>query len=121
MIPSGQDVIIGAIQDAQFGALVMFGSGGIEVEGLKDVKFALAPLTYHEARQLLEGTWAGKKLQGFRNLPPADMEAAIDALLRLAQLASDYPQFTEIEINPLNVLEEGKGAVAVDVRVKVNP
>ncbi|GAH58085.1 unnamed protein product, partial [marine sediment metagenome] len=54
--------IIGAIQDPQFGALVMFGSGGIEVEGLKDVQFALAPLKYLEAKQLLEDTWAGKKL-----------------------------------------------------------
>jgi len=119
MTPSGQDVIIGAIQDPQFGALVMFGSGGIEVEGLKDVQFALAPLKYLEAKQLLEDTWAGKKLHGFRNLPPADGEAVIDALLRLAQLASDYPQFAEIEINPLSVLEQGKGAVAVDVRVRL--
>ncbi|MFC1922133.1 acetate--CoA ligase family protein [Chloroflexota bacterium] len=119
MTPSGQDVIIGAIQDPQFGALVMFGSGGIEVEGLKDVQFALAPLKYHEAKQLLEDTWAGKKLHGFRNLPPADGEAVIDALLRLAELASDYPQFAEIEINPLSVLEQGKGAVAVDVRVRL--
>ena len=119
MTPSGQNVIIGAIQDPQFGALVMFGSGGIEVEGLKDVQFALAPLKYHEAKQLLEDTWAGKKLHGFRNLPPADREAVIDALLRLAQLASDYPQFVEIEINPLSVLEQGKGAVAVDVRVRL--
>ena len=121
MIPSGQDVIVGAIQDPQFGPLVMFGSGGIEVEGLKDVQFALAPLTYNEAKQMLENTWAGKKLLGFRNLPPADREAAIDALLRLAQLASDYPQFVEIEINPLSVLERGKGAVAVDVRVRLSP
>jgi acetyl coenzyme A synthetase (ADP forming)-like protein len=121
MTSSGQDVIIGAIQDPQFGPLVMFGSGGIEVEGLKDVQFALAPLTYHEAKVLLADTWAGKKLQGFRNLPPADQEAAIDALLRLAQLASDYPQFAEIEINPFSVLERGKGAFAVDVRVRINP
>jgi acetyltransferase len=119
MTTSGQDVIIGAIQDPQFGALVMFGSGGIEVEGLKDVQFALAPLKSHEAKQLLEDTWAGKKLHGFRNLPPADREAVIDALLRVAQLASDYPQFAEIEINPLSVLEQGKGAVAVDVRVRL--
>ena len=119
MTPSGQDVIIGAIQDPQFGALVMFGSGGIEVEGLKDVQFALAPLKYLEAKLMLEDTWAGKKLHGFRNLPPADREAVIDALLRLALLASDYPQFAEIEINPLSVLEQGKGAVAVDVRVRL--
>ncbi len=119
MIPAGQDVIIGAIQDAQFGALVMFGSGGIEVEGLKDVQFELAPLSIKEAKQMLADTWAGKKLHGFRNIPPADQGAAIDVLLRLAQLACDYPQLAEIEINPLSVLEQGKGAFAVDVRVRL--
>jgi acetyltransferase len=120
MIPAGQDVIIGAIQDPQFGALVMFGSGGIEVEGLKDVQFALAPLSIKEAKQMLADTWAGKKLHGFRNIPPADQGAVIDVLLRLAQLACDYPQLAEIEINPLSVLEQGKGAFAVDVRVRLD-
>ena len=119
MIPAGQDVIIGAIQDPQFGALVMFGSGGIEVEGLKDVQFALAPLSIKEAKQMLADTWAGKKLHGFRDLPPADQGAVVDVLLRLAQLACDYPQLAEIEINPLSVLEQGKGAFAVDVRVRL--
>lgn len=120
MIPSGQDVIIGAIQDPQFGALVMFGSGGTEVEGLEDVKFALAPLARREANQLLEETWAGNKLKGYRDLAPADREAVIDTLLRLAQLASDFPQIAEVEINPLRTLEQGKGAYAIDVRLRVN-
>jgi acetyltransferase len=119
MIPSGQDVIIGAIQDPQFGPLVMFGSGGIEVEGLKDVQFALAPLSSAEANQILADTWAGKKLRGFRSLNPADQDAVVSAILRLAQLTSDFPQLTEIEINPLTVLEEGNGAFAVDVRAKI--
>jgi acetyltransferase len=119
MIPSGQDVIIGAIQDPQFGTLVMFGSGGIEVEGLKDVQFALAPLSSAEANQMLANTWAGKKLRGFRSLNPADQEAVVNTILRLAQLASDFPQIAEIEVNPLTVLEEGNGAYAVDVRAKI--
>lgn len=117
MIPAGQDVIIGAIQDPQFGALVMFGSGGTEVEGLKDVQFSLAPLTYREAVRMLEATWAGNKLIGYRDIAPADREAVIDALLRLAQLASDHPQIAEIEINPLRALDQGKGAYAIDVRL----
>ena len=119
MIPSGQDVIIGAIQDPQFGTLVMFGSGGIEVEGLKDVQFALAPLSSAEANQMLANTWAGKKLRGFRSLNPADQESVVNTILRLAQLASDFPQIAEIEVNPLTVLEEGNGAYAVDVRAKI--
>ena len=119
MLAEGQDVIIGAIQDEQFGPLVMFGSGGIEVEGLKDVQFALAPLGRAEAESMLESTWAGKKLHGFRNLPAADRQAVLDALLRLAQLAADFPRLAEIEINPLRVLADGQGAVALDVRARI--
>ena len=117
MIPDGQEVILGAIQDPQFGALVMFGSGGVEVEGLKDVAFALAPLTDEEADYLLESTWAGRRLRGYRNLPPADREAVKAVLKRLAQLAADHPQIAEIEINPLRVFPAGQGAVAIDTRI----
>jgi acetyltransferase len=116
-LPDGQEVIIGASRDAQFGALVMFGAGGVEVEGLKDVAFALAPLTPSEADDMLRRTWAGRKLAGFRSIAPADTEAVKDVLLRLSQLAHDFPEISEIEINPLRVL--AKGAVAVDVRVKL--
>ncbi|MBS3749999.1 MAG: acetate--CoA ligase family protein [Anaerolineales bacterium] len=118
MIPAGQEVIIGAVQDPQFGGLVMFGSGGTEVEGLKDIAFGLAPLTEKDLDYMLENTWAGRKLHGFRNLPPADIKAVREALARLAQLAADFPHIQEIEINPLRVLPEGQGAVAVDIRIK---
>ncbi len=120
MIPFGQEVIVGAVQDAQFGPVVMFGSGGTEVEGLKDVAFGLAPLTPSEAELMLESTWAGRKLKGYRNLPPADRDAVLEALIRMAQLAADHPQIVEIEINPLRVLPEGKGAIAVDVRFQAD-
>ena len=119
MIPSGQEVIIGAIQDPQFGAQMMFGSGGTEVEGLKDIAFGLGPLTMLEAERMIEGTWAGRKLKGFRNLPPADRDAVLDVLFRLAQLAADHPEIAEIEINPLRVLPKGQGAIAVDVRIQL--
>ncbi|MBN2548774.1 MAG: acetate--CoA ligase family protein [Anaerolineales bacterium] len=117
MIPAGQEVIIGAVQDAQFGPMVMFGSGGIEVEGLKDVAFALAPMTEEEAEYLLRSTWAGRKLAGFRSFLPVDRAAVLQALLRLAQIAADFPQLAEIEINPLRVLQEG--AFALDVRARL--
>ena len=120
MILSGQEVIIGAVQDPQFGALAMFGSGGVEVEGLKDVAFALAPLTFEEATHMLESTWAGRKLRGYRNLPPADRAAVTEALSHLAQLAADFPQIAEVEINPLCVLSEGEGVFAIDVRMRLD-
>lgn len=119
MIPAGQEVIVGAVQDAQFGAVLMFGSGGVEVEGLKDVAFALAPITEEESHFLMESTWAGRKLSGFRNLPPADRQAVGTVLHRLGQLAADLPELQEIEINPLRVLEAGQGAYAVDVRARL--
>jgi len=118
MMPPGQDVIIGAIQDAQFGALIMFGSGGVETEGLKDVAFALAPLTDEETEHMIETTWAGRKLKGYRNLPPADRQAVKETLQRLAQFSSDFPEIKEIEINPLRALTAGKGVFALDVRAR---
>jgi acetyltransferase len=115
-IPAGQDVILGAARDPQFGPLMMFGSGGVETEGLKDVAFALAPLDHSEAVALLAKTWAGKRLDGFRNIPAVDKAAVVEALVRLSWLVSDHPEISEIEINPLRVLS--RGAVAVDVRVR---
>jgi len=117
MIPSGQEVILGSARDPQFGPLIMFGSGGIDVEGLKDVAFSLAPLTVREADRLIDRTWAGRKLAGWRSIPPADRAAVRDALLRLSELVYHHPEIAEIEINPLRVLSQG--AVAVDVRIRI--
>ncbi|MCP4518474.1 MAG: hypothetical protein GY824_25010 [Delftia sp.] len=119
MVLSGQEVIVGAVQDPQFGPLVMFGSGGVEVEGLQDVAFALAPVTSEEAEHMLQSTWAGHKLHGYRHMPPADRAAVIEVIVRLAQLAADFPQLAEIEINPLRVRPKGQGVFAVDVRARV--
>jgi acetyltransferase len=119
MIHDGQDVIVGVVRDDQFGPLVMFGSGGVEVEALEDVAFALAPLTHHEVEEMLDRTWAGRRLRGYRSLPPADRDAVIEVLLRLGQLAIDMPQVVEMEINPLRALPEGGGALALDVRLRL--
>ncbi|MDX1414987.1 MAG: acetate--CoA ligase family protein [Candidatus Promineifilaceae bacterium] len=116
MIPSGQDVIAGVTRDPQFGPLIMFGSGGVEVEGLRDVAFALAPLTVYDGRYILQNTWAGRKLDGYRNIAPVDKEAVLTTLAQLGRIARDYPQITEIEINPLRVTAEG--AFALDVRAR---
>jgi acetyltransferase len=119
MVPGGQDVIAGVVRDAQFGPLVMFGLGGVEVEALNDVAFALAPLTRYEAEDLLNRTWAGSRLLGYRSLQPADREAVLDVLLRLSQLSVDLPQVAEIEINPLRALPGVNGALALDVRLRL--
>lgn len=116
-IPEGQEVIVGMTRDPQFGPLMMFGSGGVEVEGLRDVAFALGPLNQAEAESMMRKTWAGRKLKGFRNIPPADEEAVRDVLIKLSHLAAQHEEIEEIEINPLRAL--AKGAVALDARMKI--
>jgi acetyltransferase len=86
------------------------------VEGLKDVAFALGPLSQAEAEALVRKTWAGRKLDGYRNIPLVDKSAVIQAILDLSRLASEHPEIPEIEINPLRVLSDG--VVAIDVRTK---
>jgi acetyltransferase len=120
MIHSGQEVIVGMVRDEQFGPLMMFGLGGIEVEGLRDVAFGLSPMGRRDAERLLQETWAGRRLEGYRDLPAADREAVLQAVMRISQLAMDLPHIQEVEINPLRVLPEGKGAVALDVRLRLN-
>jgi acetyl coenzyme A synthetase (ADP forming)-like protein len=119
LLRAGQEVIVGAVRDEQFGPLIMFGAGGVEVEGRRDVAFDLAPLSRADAEKLIEKTFAGRRLRGFRGSAPADRAAVIDRVLRLAQLIADFPAVVEIEINPLRVMSIGQGAVAVDVRVRV--
>ncbi len=119
MARSGQEVIVGAVQDPQFGPLVMFGSGGVEAEQLRDVAFELAPVAPEDAERMVEGTWAGRRLRGHRGLPPADRGSVISAIMAMARLVAQHPAVAEIEINPLVVLEPGGGAVAVDVRARL--
>lgn len=116
MLRGGQEVIIGIKQDEQFGPLVVFGTGGTEVELYKDVETAVAPLSDSEANQLIESTIAGKKLKGWRNLPPADMEAVKQALISMSRIAVNHPEILEMEMNPLIVLDKGEGAFAIDIR-----
>ena len=117
MAPKGLEVIIGMRRDPGFGPLMMFGLGGIYVELFKDVSFRVAPLSRRDARQMIERTRAGRLLTGFRGSTPADVDAVVEVMLRLSQIAMDFPEIDEIEINPLIVYEEGKGALALDSRL----
>ncbi len=117
MAPKGQEAIIGMKRDAGFGPLMMFGMGGVFVELFKDVAFRVAPLTYADAQALLADTKAYKLLSGWRGGENYDLEAIIQNILRLSELAVDFPQIQEIEINPLLVLPKGQGALALDCRM----
>ena len=116
MISGGQEVIIGVKRDPELGPLVMFGMGGIYAETLADVSFRLAPLSSADAEEMIDEVRAAQLLAGLRGAPPADRRALVDALLRVGWLAHSCPHLSELDINPLLVLPDGRGAVAVDAR-----
>lgn len=115
MADKGHEVIIGMRRDPNFGPLMMFGLGGIYVELFGDVSFRVAPLTRREALEMIHQTHAGKLLSGFRGEEPGDLQAVVEVILRLSQLALDFPQIAEMEINPLRVFRQG--ALALDGRI----
>ncbi len=117
MVKGGKETIIGAKQDPKFGPLVMFGMGGIYVEVLKDVVFRLAPIDGYEAEHMVASVRTSKILRGVRGEKPSDINALVECLQRLSQLVTDFPEITEFDMNPLLVMEEGKGCKSVDVRI----
>jgi len=117
MITSAKEIILGAKQDPLFGPLIMVGLGGIYVEILKDVVFRLAPIDEHDAEKMVESIRAIKLLKGIRGETPSDLAAVVDSLQRLSQLITDFPEIEEFDINPLLVLERGKGARVADIRI----
>jgi len=84
---------------------------------LKDVSFRVAPFGPKEARRMIEEIRSFRLLKGVRGEPPADLDAAVDVLLRLSQLVTDFPEIVEMDINPLMVLPEGRGVRAADALV----
>jgi acetyltransferase len=118
-VTGGKEVILGMTRDPMFGPLMMFGMGGIMVEVMKDVSFYLAPLTGEEARQMLMSTMTYKMLQGVRGQEGVDIDAIAEALQRLSQLATEFPQIKELDINPFVVGPPGTVPIAVDARMSV--
>ncbi|MEN8203974.1 MAG: acetate--CoA ligase family protein [Bacteroidota bacterium] len=117
MISGSEEVILGIKRDPSFGPVLLFGLGGIFVEIFRDVSFGLAPLSPEDAREMIEKTRAFEILKGSRGHSPRDIDSIIDAMLRLGQLALDFPEIEELDINPLFVLNEGEGSVIGDARM----
>jgi acetyl-CoA synthetase (ADP-forming) len=115
MAPQSTEVIIGAIKDPQFGQTLMFGLGGIFVELLKDVTFRVAPITREDAHEMVTEVKAYPLLKGYRNTPPADIDAIINILLSTSKLIMDYPEIKELDLNPIMVYADG--AKTVDARI----
>ena len=116
----GREVILGVSRDPQFGPLLMFGLGGVYVEILKDVSFRVAPITQLDATDMIHEIRSYPLLAGVRGEKTADIKAIVGCLLRLSQLVTDFPQIMELDINPLMVGEAGKGAIAVDCRMRIS-
>jgi acetyltransferase len=116
MLKDGVEVIIGTTKDPVFGHVIMFGLGGIFVEALRDVSFRVAPVTRRDAEEMIREIKGYRVLQGMRGNFPADVDAIVDAILRVSQLVTDYADdIEELDINPLVVF--AKGAKAVDALV----
>jgi acyl-CoA synthetase (NDP forming) len=117
MIPSGVEMLVGALLDPTFGPLVVCGAGGALVDLLGDTAFRLHPLTGEDAAEMVGELRAAPLLHGYRGAPPADEAALIDVVLRVSALLELCPEIQELDLNPLIVLP--RGAWAVDVRVRV--
>jgi 4-hydroxybutyryl-CoA synthetase (ADP-forming) len=117
MIKNGKEVIIGANRDPKFGPTIMFGLGGIYVEALKDVTFRLAPVGSYEALRMINGIKTSKLLNSIRGEKPRDKIALAECIERLSHLMLDFPEIKEVDMNPVIVLEEGKGCRIADIRI----
>jgi len=115
------EIIVGVARDPQFGPYVVVGGGGILVELMKDSASLLLPVTKEQVLRALDGLRCAPLLDGFRGCPKADVGAAADVVLAVAGMVEKDPSaIAELDINPLMVLAEGRGAVAADALVRLN-
>ena len=117
MPSKGFEIILGAKRDPSLGAIVMVGLGGIYVEIYKDISFGLAPLAEDDSKRMIQTLKAHKILTGFRGQKPIDVKALTEMLGRLSKLIIDFPEISEIDINPLLVMNEGEGTTVLDARI----
>ncbi|MCQ2977594.1 MAG: acetate--CoA ligase family protein [archaeon] len=119
MMDSGIEVLVGMIRDRQFGPMIAFGMGGVLVNLLEDVSFKLAKgLTSSEIAEQMDDTKVIELLKGFRGEAPGDINAVKEAIVRVARLTLDFPEISELDINPIFVYE--KGSSALDIKIKID-
>jgi acyl-CoA synthetase (NDP forming) len=118
MAAPGREVILGIKRDLSFGPQLLVGLGGVNVELIGDVLLAPVPLTREDARGLIARLKSARLLSAYRGAPPADIDALVEAMLRLAQLAADFPEhIAEIDLNPVIVHAEGRGISLIDALI----
>ena len=120
MAPEGIDVFLGMKMDDQFGPAIVLGMGGVLVEVLKDTSIRLAPIRYSEAVEMI-GELSGHRLfAGYRGKPAADVEALADAIVKVSRFAKHHQdRLLSLDINPVRVLEKGKGVFALDALIEL--
>jgi acetyltransferase len=116
-IQNGMEVILGIKKDASFGSVVMFGFGGIFVEIFRDVSFRVAPVDKNNALKMIREIKSSELLLGARGIILRDMDAIADSIVKLSTIATGCPQIKELDINPLIVLEKGKGCFVADAKI----
>ncbi|MGI5240129.1 GNAT family N-acetyltransferase [Dactylosporangium sp. CA-139066] len=119
MADPGVEMVAGVVHDPLFGSLLMLGLGGVYTDLLGDRTLRLLPLTDHDAAAMWRGLRAAPLLTGYRGTAPADTPALEDLLLRLGRLAEDFPEVSELDLNP--VLVGPRGCTAVDVKLRLSP
>ena len=119
MVPKGKEVILGLSKDPVFGHAVMFGLGGIFVEVYKDVAFRLSPMGRNVARRMVKTIKGYPILKGLRGEKPSDIETIEKHIVSLKAMADNHPMIKELDINPLFVHEEGKGATVADIIIRL--
>lgn len=120
-ISGGHEILIGMVEDPNFGPLVVFGLGGVFVELIGDVAFRIHPLTGIDADDMIQEVKSARLLEGYRGAEPGDIVAVKEALLRVSALIEDLPELSEMDMNPVKVGRPGEGVCVVDARIKVKP
>jgi acetyltransferase len=115
----GREVILGVKGNEGLAPTIMFGLGGVLVEVMKDVQFRLAPLAPEEAGDMVRAIRGYPVLEGTRGERPVDVEKLEEIISRLSQLAADFPEIAEMDLNPVLAFEKGRGAMVVDARLKL--
>jgi acyl-CoA synthetase (NDP forming) len=119
MIEPGVETAIGVVADRTFGPLVMVGLGGVASDLLADRAFHMLPMTAEDAQRQIRSLRGAPLLFGYRNAPQCDVDALAEMMLRVAQLAVNVPELSELDLNPVTV--SPSGAIAVDVKVRLRP
>ena len=121
MVSGGLEVLVGVKRDPVFGPMIVFGPGGTLVELIADVHMLPAPVSEVAARRVLEESVLGPMFRGFRGSGPLDAEALAKTIARVSWLAVDRPEIAELDLNPVLVLGDGEGCLAVDYKFTVEP